>query len=152
MGWETYNLKSCTHFKGYKRTLESVLILPRSIHTRTPKISYPGAPSSYAEKLAKGEIEGKKSARRKPIKRGKCQFLLDFIFPPLEEVSLSHFSYLYKCPFNLSPARLNTAISINCLRHSKILRISSSSEPLPIHKSDKTHYKFSSIPHTALTF
>lgn len=66
MGWETYNLKSCTHFKGYKRTLESVLILPRSIHTRTPKISYPGAPSSYAEKLAKGKIEGKKSARGKP--------------------------------------------------------------------------------------
>ena len=60
------------------------------IHIRTHKISYPDAPSSYAEKLAKGEIEGKKSARGKPIKRGKCQFLLDFIFPPLEEVSLSH--------------------------------------------------------------
>ena len=57
-----------------------------------------------------------------------------------QEVSLSHFSYLYKYPFNLSLARLNTAISINCFRHSKILRTSSSSEPLPIHKSDKTHF------------
>ena len=72
----------------------TVEVSSNSIHTRTHKISYPGAPSSYAEKLAKGEIEGKKSARGKPIKRGKCQFLLDFVFPPLEEVSLSHFSYL----------------------------------------------------------
>ncbi len=42
------------------------------------------------KKLAKGKIEGKESLRGKPIKRGKCQFLLDLIFPPLEEVSLSN--------------------------------------------------------------
>jgi len=36
-----------------------------------------------------GKIEGKESLRGKPIKRGKCQFLQDFIFPPLKEVSLS---------------------------------------------------------------
>ena len=42
------------------------------------------------KKLAKGKIEGKESLRGKPIKRGKCQFLLDLIFPPLEGVSLSN--------------------------------------------------------------
>ena len=52
------------------------------------------------KKLAKGEIEGKECARGKPIKRGKCQFLLDLIFPPLEEVSLSHLSLWFKLLFN----------------------------------------------------
>ena len=46
--------------------------------------------NGYQKKLAKGKIEGKESLRGKPIKRGKCQFLLDLIFPPLEEVSLSN--------------------------------------------------------------
>ena len=55
------------------------------------------------KKLAKGEIEGKECARGKPIKRGKCQFLLDFIFPPLEEVSLSHLSLWLKLLFNPVP-------------------------------------------------
>ena len=34
------------------------------------------------EKPAKGEAEGKESSRGKPIRKGKCRFLLDFIFPP----------------------------------------------------------------------
>ena len=102
-----------TQSQNKKSFLTATLILSscHSIHPRTHKISYPGAPSSYPEKLAKGEIEGKKSVRGKPIKRGKCQFLLDFIFPPLEEVSLSHFfsitstwvlcDYLVSDTFNL---------------------------------------------------
>ena len=88
MGWEIYNLKSCTHFKGYKRTLESVLILSPAAYTpEHPKYHTQVLPQAMQKNWQKGRLRERR-AREGNRSRGRSAGFCRILF----------FSLLKRCP------------------------------------------------------